>query len=129
MFFRLVGTAGTPVWEGWGGWFLIFYDYNKNPISEEFLGVKCLSLCKSGVNIGVSCQNLLPSPVSLICLLYCTTFVIISPLSNKSYPTFLYLPYFIIPALLHNTLLCNKIYIKLIYSKFASQNILWRCGL
>ena len=100
--------------------------YNKTPTSQEILAVKCLSLSNSGVNKGVSCQNLLPSSVCLICLLYCTTFVIIAPPCNKSCPNLWYMPQFLpyfkfshfITTL---ALLCHKICMKLIYSKFASQ--------
>ena len=37
-----------------------------------------------------------------------------------------YLPYFNLPLFITTlAILCNKIYMKLIYSKFGSQNILW----
>ena len=64
----------------------MFYNYNKTPTSQEFLGVECLSLSNSGVNIGVSCENLLSSPVGLSCLLHCNTFVMIALLCNKVAP-------------------------------------------
>ena len=53
--------------------FLLPFDSTRIPISQELLGVNCLTSGKSGVTQGVGYQILLPFPVSLVSLLYCTT--------------------------------------------------------
>ena len=55
-----------------GMWYLLSFDSNKISTPEEFLKVNGMSPGKSGVNQGVGYQNLLPFPVSAICLLHCT---------------------------------------------------------
>ena len=64
LFLRLTSHADMSV-EGLR--ILLSSDYNRTSTSQEFLGLKCW------VNKGATCQNILLSPVSLICLLYCIT--------------------------------------------------------
>ena len=103
---------------------LVSFDFNRSQLLRNSLGqIVCHQAYQEWIKETVAKIYSRPA-FFLICLLY---FVVIV---NFAIPALLYiplaplcnvnkLPHFVLTL----TLLCNKIYLKLIYSKFVSQNI------